>query len=374
MPSNNKTKIFVDCHVFDKGFQGTRTYIQGLYLELIKDSSKHFYFASNDVENLKSVFGNQENITYISYSSKRAFARLLFEIPKLIFNHKIDFAHFQYRVSPLKLCKYIVTTHDVLFEDFPEDFPKLNRIQSFLTYKFSAKFSDIVFTVSEYSKQQIETHLKTANVIVMPNGVSDVFFEEYDKPRIQKQVLDEYGISDYLIYISRWEPRKNHHKLLEAFVDSNLFDDFCLVFIGDDTFKNKEYEVLYNNLGDDIKQKIFTFKKIDFNQMLLLLRGAKAAAYPSRAEGFGIPPLEALATGIPTICSNQTAMSDFKFLKGYLFNPDSKSEFNEKVINVLNSEDTEIESKKEYIKQHYNWDIAAKVYQKAIKKLIDSSL
>lgn len=370
--NNNKCNIFVDCHVFDNGFQGTRTYIQGLYLELVKDKTKHFFLAANKPEILKLVFGNQDNITFVKYRFNGSFLRLLIETPILIFKNKIDFAHFQYRVPPFKLCKYIVTTHDVLFEDFPEDFPRLNRIQSFLTYKFSAKFSDIVFTVSKYSKKQIEKHLKIKNVIVMPNGVSDIFFEDYDKTIVQKQVLDEYGVSNYLIYVSRWEPRKNQHKLLKAFIDLNLFTDFSLVFVGDDTFKNKKYEVLYNELSQDIKQKIFTFKKIDFSRMLLLLRGATVSAYPSRAEGFGIPPLEAIATEIPTICSNQTAMSDFKFLGKYLFNPDSKSDFNEKLIDVLKNKDIEIESKKEYIKQHYNWEIAAKIYQKAIKKVIDS--
>lgn len=371
--NSKKYNIFVDCHVFDTGFQGTRTYIQGLYLELVKDRTKHFFLAANNMDILKSVFGNQDNITFVKYRFNGSFLRLLIETPCLIYKNKIDFAHFQYRVPPLKLCKYIVTTHDVLFEDFPKDFPKLNRIQSFLTYKFSAKFSDFVFTVSEYSKNQIEKHLKVKNVIVMPNGVSDVFFEEYDKTEIQTQVLNQYGISNYLIYISRWEPRKNHHLLLKVFLELELFNDFCLVFIGDDTFKNNEYEALYKELNDSIKQKVFTFKKVDFATMLLLLRGAITSVYPSRAEGFGIPPLEAIAASIPTICSNQTAMSDFKFLDEYLFDPNSKFEFKEKLINVVNNKDTKIEDKKEYIKQHYNWEIAAKIYQKAIEKVIDSS-
>ena len=66
-------------------------------------------------------------------------------------------------------------------------------------------------------------------------------------------------------------------------------------------------------------------------------------------------------------------MSDFKFLDEYLFDPNSKFEFKEKLINVVNNKDTKIEDKKEYIKQHYNWEIAAKIYQKAIEKVIDSS-
>ena len=113
--------------------------------------------------------------------------------------------------------------------------------------------------------------------------------------------------------------------------------------------------------------------KVDFAVMLLLLREAKASAYPSRAEGFGIPPLEAIAATIPTISSNQTAMSDFKFLNDYLFDPNSKSEFEEKLLNVLKNKDVEIENKKEYVKQHYNWEITANIYKKILQKTIDSS-
>ena len=250
-----KIKILVDCHVFDKGFQGTRTYIQGLYTELIKDQSKHFYLVSSNSINLEVVFGPHENVTYIQYKYKNAYVRLLFEIPFLIYKNKVDFAHFQYRVPPLKLCKYITTTHDVLFEDFPQDFPKLNRIESFINYKMSARISDIIFTVSNYSKIQIEKHLKVKNVIVMPNGVDQVFFEAYDKTEIQSKVKQEFGLSDYLIYVSRWEPRKNHDLVLKTFVKLKLYEHHHLVFIGNDTFKNKEYEAIYNQLSDAIKAK-----------------------------------------------------------------------------------------------------------------------
>src|SRR5690606_38990805 len=115
--------FFIDCHVFDKGFQGTRTYIEGLYKELVKDENSMFYFASNEPENLKKVFGQGDNCHYLKYKSFTAVGRLLFEIPLMLRRHKIDFAHFQYRVPPIKVGRYIVTIHDVLFEDFPDYFP-----------------------------------------------------------------------------------------------------------------------------------------------------------------------------------------------------------------------------------------------------------
>jgi glycosyltransferase involved in cell wall biosynthesis len=368
-----KIKIFVDCHVFDNSFQGTRTYIQGLYLELIKDKDKHFYLAANDINELQEIFGNFENVTFLKYHSKNAFVRLVFEVPWFVYKNKIDFAHFQYRVSPLKLCKYIVTTHDVLFEDFPQDFPKLNRLESFLFYKYSALISDIIFTVSEYSKTRIEKHLNAKNVVVMPNGVADEFFKKYDKNEVQKNVLSQFGVADYVIYISRWEPRKNHHLILKAFINLNLFENYKLVFIGNDTFNNKEYELLYNRLGEDIKQKIFTYKKLEFSKMLLLLRGSKVSVYPSRAEGFGIPPLEAVAASIPTICSNQTAMSDFHFFGQFLFDPNLQDDFERCLKRVLVNQDSEIERKIKYIKEHYNWFLSAEIFRNAITEHIKTN-
>ena len=370
MKNNN---FFVDCHVFDKGFQGTRTYIKGLYSELMKDKTKHFFLAANNIENLQNSFGTSSNITFLKYKSTNAFVRLLFEIPYFIKKHKIYFAHFQYRVPPIKLCKYIITTHDVLFEDFPEYFPKLNRIQSFLTYKFSVHLSDIVFTVSQYSKNQIEKHLKVKDVIVMPNGIENIFFEEYDKNQIVEQVKEKFQVSNYLIFVSRWEPRKNHLLFLKLFVKLELFKNHDIVFIGDDTFVNKDYNEYFNSLSQTIKFKIKTLKRVSFDDMLLLLKGSKISVYPSIAEGFGIPPLESIAAKIPTITSNSTAMSDFDFLQDYSFDPKSETDFEKKLFKVINDEDYKIKEKQQIIKNRYNWNLSAQIFNESINNLITDS-
>lgn len=366
--NNTQTAFFIDCHVFDKGFQGTRTYIQGLYLELIKEKDKKFYFAAVNLENLISIFGNHDNVFYLKYSSNNAVFRLLIEIPYLIRKYKIEFAHFQYRVPPLKLCKYIVTTHDVLFEDYPEYFPKLNRLQSFYTYKLSAKMSEIVFTVSEYSKNQIIKHLKVKEVTVMPNGIENIFYQNYNKEEVQKKVLDSYGISNYLIFISRWEPRKNHHLLLSTFNNLELYKNHHLVFVGDDTFKNKEYDKIYNTLAEEVKNKVVILKRLSFEKMITLLRGASVSIYPSKAEGFGIPPLESIAARVTTISSNTTAMSDFDFMNQYFFNPSDEQEFANKLQMVIDKKDLDIDNKIEIIKQRYNWKLSAAIFNETLNK------
>ena len=191
MEYNKKQKVFVDCHVLDKGFQGIRTYIEGIYKELIKDDTKHFYLAAANTQNLVNTFGNRSNVTYLRYQFHNKAFRLLVYVPWLIVKHGIDVAHFQYRVPPLKLCHYMVTIHDVLFEDYPQYFPKINRILSYYTYKFSANYSDVVFSVSPYAKESVIKHLGTEHVFITPNGIDDVFFETYDKTVMQKKAAEK---------------------------------------------------------------------------------------------------------------------------------------------------------------------------------------
>lgn len=371
----SRVKIFVDCHVFDYGFQGTRTYIQGLYLELIKNKSIEFYFAACDVANLESVFGKADNIFYLQYASNSRFYRLLVDCPKLIRQHKIDFAHFQYIVPPIKNCKYIVSTHDVLFLDFPEYFPRLNAIKNKFLYGYSAKRSDIVVTGSQYSKQKIQQNFDISNVHVTVYGVEPVFFEAYNKEEVQQQVRVKYGFDNYLIFTSRHEPRKNHFRLLKAFIDLKLYDSHHLVLIGDVTFHDPNFDELLENSSQEIKDRVVFLNKVDFKSMLLLLRGATLSVYPSIAEGFGLPPLESVAANVATLCSNATSMGEFDFFGPDFIHPldgdDIKNKISKKLSNVDFNRQKELAN---FVANKYNWKAAAEEFLEIVGQYTDKKL
>lgn len=360
-----QTRLFIDCHVFDGSFQGTTTYLKGLYLEMIKDKSIKYFFAANDIEKVKSIFGEQENVNYLKYKSHNKIYRLLIDIPRLIKNNKIDFAHFQYIVPPLKNCKYINTIHDVLFLDYPEYFPKSYQIKNKLLFSWSARKSDINLTVSEFSKEKIEKHFKIQDIQITPNAVDPVFYEMYDKVELKKQIQETYNLDKYWLYVSRWEPRKNHHTLLKVFVENNFYKDFSIIFIGDKSIENQDYNNYYGTLSDEVKSKVLTLNKVDFKELLVLLRGADLSVYPSFAEGFGIPPLESIASAIPTACSNTTSMRDFKFLEGNQFDPSNQDNMFEIISKTL-KEDFDF-SKIDILKTQYNWKLSAEILLKKIK-------
>ena len=118
-----RIKLLVDAHVFDKGFQGTTSFIEGVYQELVKKENLEIYLAAYDIENLRQYFSDPR-FHFIPLKSKSRYQRLLFEFPSIIRRHQIDYAHFQYIVPPIKHCRYIVTIHDLLFKDFLENFRK----------------------------------------------------------------------------------------------------------------------------------------------------------------------------------------------------------------------------------------------------------
>ncbi len=230
--------------------------------------------------------------------------------------------------------------------------------------------ADIKLTVSDYSKQKIEEHFNVKDVNITPNAVDPIFFEEYDKEEVIKKIEEKYTFKNYIIYVSRWEPRKNHELVLKAFIDLKLYETNSLLFIGDTTTENKVYNNLFNSISDyGIRDKIFCLQKLDFESMLMLLRGAKISVYPSIAEGFGIPPLESVAVKIPTLSSNQTAMSDFVFMSDFLFNPHNYEEFKTKLRTALdNGYDNKLNSLSDCVKNKYDWTKSMLVLRECIQK------
>lgn len=360
----NVINIFVDCHVFDGPFQGSTSYLKGLYLELIHDKRIRFFLASNHPKELESIFGKHDNVVYLKYRFENKFLRLLWDIPSLIQKHKIDYAHFQYIVPPIKNCQFIVTTHDVMFLDFPDFFPKNFKIKNHFLFRWSALKSEVVLTVSEYSKARIQKHFGIDKIYVTHNAVDPFFLESYNKTEAKDYIKSQFDMADFYLFVSRFEPRKNHFQLLKTFVENKHYLNKNLALVGNEALDCAAFDAYYNELAPEIKSKIKIFRKVNFKDLVMFTRAAELSVYPSVAEGFGIPPLESLAVETPTICSNTTAMADFDFLNDFLFDPMDGAQMNEKINLALNYHNwAQIKQK---MVEKYNWKNAAHEYLKAI--------
>lgn len=359
-------KLLVDAHVFDGKFQGTRTYLQGIYSCMIKHKDIDFYFAANNVSKLKDVFGESENIHYIHINTTNHIKRLGYVYSKIIKDNHIDYAHFQY-ISPLKkYCKEIITIHDLLFLDYPQYFPLLYRLKNYLLFKRSAKRADLLLTVSEYSRSEIINHygIDKKKIHITPNGVLPCKIE------LLPDIKQKYNLEKYILTVSRIEPRKNQQMLLKAYVDLELWkQNYKLVIVGVKDIENKEFNELFVNLPQNIKDAILIIQA-SFDELQSLYKYANLFVFPSFAEGFGIPPIEAIMAGCNVLCSNETAMSDFGFLGDNLFSPYNLDELKAKMYKILFS--NRIQKSNDYIdivKNKYNWEtISENLYQLICKQ------
>lgn len=372
MSTKESLKIFVDAYLLNKEFQGTKTYIQELYKEFSKRNLEvKIYLGCFYSDEIVAQYSQYKNINLLFYKTKNRGMRMLFEIPEIIKKNKFQFAHFQY-IIPFKRnnsTKYIVTIHDILFNDFKSYFSISYRLKRNFLFKYSAKKSDFLCTVSSYSKQRIQEvyNIQNKEIFITPNGVNSDYFKEYNKQKEQVYIKEKFSISNYILYVSRIEPRKNQQVLVNAF--SKMPKNYSLVFIGEKTLKNKELENELERLDFKTQQRIYFLNNVSDKDLLSFIRAAKAFVYPSIAEGFGIPPLEAAAAKIPVLCSNTTAMSDFKFFAPNHINFEKNTDISlylEKMLTSISS--SKLVEISNQIQKNYSWSVASKMIETIIQK------
>lgn len=365
-------RLLIDAHCFDyQTSEGVNTYLRGLYSELVKIAINiDFYFVANDVSKIREIFGEAYNVHYIPLASKNKMYRLLIELPRVIKEYNIDIAHYQY-VAPLRGgCRTIVTLHDVLFLDFPHLFPLKYRLFKGGLFWLSAKRADLLLTVSEYSKERIIKHFKIPldKIFVTPNAVSEDFWHIDEE--IARHFVKGKGVRRFLLYVSRIEPRKNQLALLRAYTNLKLWENgYDLVYIGRKTLPSLEFDKYYDALPELIKSHIYIYNQVSYQELKFWYKAASLFVYPALAEGFGIPPIEAGAAGVPCICSNKTAMGDFTFFRDNLLDISDEQQLEAAIqVNLLSEEVISLEQISDSIYEKYNWNRVAKSFQDILSK------
>ena len=362
-------KILVDCHSMRGESQGITTYISGLYEALLEQYPEDYevYLWGAPEECLVKYFRSIEKFRVIEYEPVREFERLTYALKSVVKKYSIDYCHFQYTAPILKYCKYIVTVHDLLFLDFPKQFGLAFRVSRTIAFYLSLFRADIRLTVSEYSKRRIEALFFLKKVHVTPNGVAK---NENVADNDLRNTLEKYDLKKYILYVSRFELRKNHSSLVEAFFNSGLYKQgFKLVLVGNKTYGSFSIDELISTYELEFSKNVLVVEGVSNKDLSVLYKGCDLFVYPSLGEGFGIPPLEAVSYGINTICSNTTAMSEFTFLGDNLYDPHSAGELTRLLrSNVLNPPSAEVLLRnREYVLWNYNWHRSSKILDELVK-------
>ncbi len=205
--------------------------------------------------------------------------------------------------------KRIAVIHDIGFAHQPEFTQAKNLAYLRRQLPKSLRRSAAVVAVSEFTKQDlIQTYGVAADKIsVIHNAIDPRIFNVQAIERTPA-ALKKYGLpGEYLLFVGTIEPRKNIVGLLDAYAQSFEAHRLPLVLVGNKGWNDESIEQKFADLA---KLPIQRLGFVEDDDLAALYTGARAFIYPSFFEGFGIPPLEAMASGCPVICSNTTSLPE----------------------------------------------------------------
>lgn len=239
-----------------------------------------------------------------------------------LFRSQSDIYHFFNFIVPPKIKGHIVNTvHDMVFKKFPNTMTKANYKRLEKNLKRSCDNSDIIITVSDNSKKEIMEYfnMPERKIRIVPNGVDLNFY----KPIRNVNVIKKYKIEKpYFLYIGTLEPRKNIPNLIRAFnilLQKLNKKDIILVIGGR---KGWRYDEIYKCVEElKLEDDVLFLGYVPIEDMPALYTQAISFVFPSLYEGFGIPPLEAMACGTPVIASNTSSLPEVVGDAGMLVNP-----------------------------------------------------
>jgi len=238
--------------------------------------------------------------------------------------------------------KKILTIHDLT----PMLFPQTHGVINVFLHKFllpkAAKNADKIIADSENTKKDVINYLgiPQENIKVIHCGVSENFKiidKENDKKRIDLIRL-KHGLPEkYILTVSTLEPRKNLLTLIKAYhkLKKNKIKH-KLIVIG---AKGWKYHNIFNAVKQyNLENDVIFLGFIPNNELPVIYNLSDIFVYPSIYEGFGLPPLEAMACGIPVVTSNTSALPEVVGNAGIMVNPYNPDEFTNAFYEVINNE------------------------------------
>jgi glycosyltransferase involved in cell wall biosynthesis len=305
-------RIGIDAHHVNGKPQGSRTYL----LELIKALSRLELPANDEI--IVYSFRPDETSALLpgrELSHRRVFpetarVRLPFVAPALALRDRLSVLHSQYVAPPFSFVPDVVTIHDILFETHPELFEGAFSARSVGLIRRSARRAAMVLTVSEFSRRAIveRYRLPAEKVLVTPNGVDREAFRPLGTE--PAGIRERYGLDGpFVLFVGRIEPRKNLPRLIRAFsrARESLGGGIRLVVAGQEDFRSRE---VFQEAERQAETSVVFLGAVPDADLPGLYNLAEALAYPSLAEGFGIPVLEAMACGTPVLASPRGALPE----------------------------------------------------------------
>ena len=321
-------QIYIDGLFFNAS--GIGRYYESILKELLKRKFQIISCVPKKYKNqFLEKFGKYENMEVIFVDYEK------FSLKSLLKHHKIlnqlekraDLFFFPHINIPLWFRdeKIVLTIHD--FIPFTSYWGRNNIKKLFIRflYTHSIKKAKRVISISNQTKKDLLTHFNIKKVDVIYNFIDEKFFEYKPKDRIIKD--------KYILYVGNRKSHKNLKNLILAFNEIKKNIPHKLVIVGK---KDKEYDFVDKIIDENsLKDKIIQIDYASDEEIMSLYYYAELFVFPSFYEGFGYPPLEALALDTPVIVSNIEILKEILGEKIACFDPYSYTDIAKKIKDIL---------------------------------------
>ena len=359
---------------------GVGRYTFNLRNSILKMNSKydcHFYGPGNTGNDIKVDESKTQSGKPVATTQNNVLRILWEQIMLPISSRKDRIDLFHYTDHALSLFSgsrhVIITVHDIAYIRFPDLLNRSRRIYKKYILKKSIKRASIIIADSHSTKRDIVEFfgINEEKIKVVHLGVESRF-----RP-INNNNVEEYRLkmklpSKMILNVGTLEPRKNVVTLLRAFKElrGKGFDDYKLVIVGD---KGWLYSQIFKEVEhSDLKQDILFLGVVMDEELPLLYNCADIFVYPSLYEGFGLPPLEAMACGIPVITSNISSLPEVIGDAGIMVDPTDVTSLCENMYNLLKDRELWYHMSNRGLERSklFSWDNTAKkildIYDEAL--------
>ena len=325
--ATGNTSLCIDLRWIDKS--GVGTYIKGVMPGLVKGLSDVSIIGLGSRRRLQEfAWSMASNVRLIESDAAVYSLAEQVQLLRLIPPETTLFFAPYYTIPVLYRGKFAVTVHDMSHRVVSEilENPK-KRIYAQLMYKALRRNASLIFTVSHFSKSELirlTRGPRTDNILPIHLGISQEWYEAATVPAVRTR--------PYYVHVGNIKPYKNLSRLVDAFLSLRERIPHDLVIVGQSegliTGESREFFERVKAASDRIHLTGF----VSHRDLLSLVGHAEALIMPSLYEGFGLPPVEAMAAGVPVAVANAASLPEICGEAALYFNPLHMEDIAEKLV------------------------------------------
>jgi len=398
--TSKKPKIIgIDARFYGPIGKGLGRYTQEIVDNIIRINHGHEYVIFLGKDNFNEFKPENQNVRKVLADARWYTIKEQVLMPWLFWRHGLDLVHVPHFNAPIfSFKKLVITIHDLILIRFPTARattlgPLMYKVKNFgykLVIWLAAKRAKKIIAVSKYTKDDIVKHFKINpdKVKVIYEGVANLAKNRDTSPPApllhkergikgvrsnDKDTLLGYNIvNPFLLYVGNAYPHKNLEGLIKVFAKLRKKQlNLCLVLVGKEDYFYRRAKNYAKELN--LSKEILFPGYVPDAKLEILFKNARAYVFPSFYEGFGLPPLEAMAKGCPVVSSSASSMPEILGKAALYFNSEDEAEMEERILEILKNKNLREQLIEKGFSQarKYNWWEAARktleVYEEVLK-------